>query len=107
MAKRRRKQDQPEIVRRDGGLGAYFVNTGSTKRKGVATYAELVAWGTRAGVLTAGAAEHLGRAAAERPGDAAAVTARALELRACLRRILLALATGGAPAAADLAALNA
>ena len=50
-------------------------------------------------------AQRLERAATERPADARAALARARELRACLLRILLALAGRRNPAVADLDAV--
>ncbi len=105
MAKSKRAQ-LPELVRHDGDLCATFVNTSSGKRPPVRSYADLLTWGQRNGALSASDSQRLGRAAGERPDDAAAVFARARELRDLLERILLALAARKAPAGADLEALS-
>ena len=102
------KSDEPAAVRRDGGLCAAFVNTVSPKRRALKTYADLLAWAERHGVVAAAAAaEELGRAAAERPVDAALALHRALGLRALLERIFLALVAQGRPDPADVEAVNA
>ncbi len=103
MAKR--KTRLPELVRQDGGLCTHFVNTGSGKRPALRSYADLLIWGQRAEVLGGAGAQRLERAAGERPADAETVLARALELRARLERILLALAGRRNPAVADLDAV--
>ncbi len=106
MAKQKRER-QPELVRRDGGLCVAFVNTLSAKRRSFSTYAELLAWGRRCGAVTDADIERLERAAAERPDAAAAVLGRALELRACLERILKGLIRRRGPSDADVATLEA
>ncbi len=105
--KRRRKSREPELVRRDGALAAVFVNTATARRKSLVTYADLLAWGKENDALEAADAERLEHAAADNPAAAAAVEARAPELRALVERILLALASLRMPAAADLEAFNA
>lgn len=108
MAKRqRRKSQQPELVRHDGDLCAYFVNTANAKRRSISSYADLLAWGLRAEALSAADAQRLERMAGERTADAEAVFVRARDLRERLERILLALTRHRAPAAADLDALSA
>ena len=108
MKKRRKRSvsNEPEPVRRDGGLCAAFVNTVSRKRRAIATYADLLVWSQRHGVLDAAAADRLGRAAAGRPVDAALALHRALELRALLERIFGALVEQRRPDLADVEALN-
>ncbi len=105
MAKRKTDQ-QPELVRLDGGLCANFVNTGSGKRHSIGSYADLLDWGRRAGALSSSDAQRLERMAGERPADAAAALGKARELRNCLERILLVLARHQKPAAADLHTLS-
>ncbi len=105
--KRRKKSQEPELVRRDGALCAVFVNAALASRPPVATYAELLAWGRANGALEEAEAERLERAAAERPADAEAVEGRTAAVRSLVERILLALADLRMPAAADLEALNA
>lgn len=101
----KRKLQLPEIVRQDGGLCTHFVNTASAQRPGLGSYADLLIWGQRAEVLGSADAQRLERAATERPADAEAALAEARELRACLLRILLALAGRRNPAVADLDAV--
>ncbi len=105
--KARGKHGEPEAARRDGGLCAAFVNSASRKRRGFATYSEVLAWALRCGAVDASHAERLERAAAEHPRAAAAVAVRVLEARALLARIFSARAERRAPAAADLEAFNA
>ncbi len=105
MAKRKTDQ-RPEIVRHDGELCTYFVNTASARRRAIGSYADLLDWGRRAGVLAASDAQRLERTAAEQTADAEAAFGRARELRDCLERILLALARHRQPATADLEALS-
>ncbi len=96
-----------KLLSADGALSVTFVNTGSEKRKSLGSYADLIAWGVETGALSAGDASRLEEAAAEHPGKAGGVVRRARTLVARLKRILLAFAAGGKPAAADLAAFNA
>jgi predicted RNA-binding Zn ribbon-like protein len=114
MKKRRKRptSKEPEAVRRDGALCAAFVNAASPKRRPrgtgpLATYADLVAWGKRHGVLDAAGAKRLARAAADRPVDSALAVHRAGVLRELVERILLALAERKAPDPSDIEALNA
>lgn len=106
-AKRRKKTSrEPEAVRRDGGLCPAFVNTASAKREPIGSYADLLVWCQRCGILDDAAALRLERDAGERPDAAGAALRRALELRDAMRRILLALAARETPPAADVEALN-
>lgn len=70
------------------------------------SYGDLLAWSSAAGILSAGLPELTGAARAH-PRQAAAVLARARELREALYRIFAALVAGTSPAAADLARMNA
>lgn len=107
MAKRKRKQDEaPEQVRRDGALCVHFVNTESRKRASFDSYRELVTWAIRAGVVSATDGQRLQRDAAEDLAAAAAVAHRARGLRDVLRRILEALRERRRVADEDLDALN-
>ncbi len=106
MAKRKAKQE-PEVVRRDGGLCVTFANSASAKRKSFSTYAELLAWGLRLEALAGDGAERLERLAAERPGEAEAVAHRALALRDSSRRTLRQLIRRQGPSEADLETLRA
>lgn len=107
MAKRKRRIEEPELVRRDGALCCTLVNTATDRRKSLATYADLLVWGEQSGSLSAAAARRLADAAAERVADAEAAVVRAEERRALVERLLLALAENRHPAVADLEALNA
>jgi predicted RNA-binding Zn ribbon-like protein len=69
-------------------------------------YADLVAWGRHAGVVTEPDARRLARRAEERPREAAAVLARALAFREALHRALRALMLGRRPAPPDVSRLN-
>jgi predicted RNA-binding Zn ribbon-like protein len=70
-------------------------------------YAELVRWSVRAGALTAAQAARLLERAARRSGEVEAAHERALALREALYRVALAAVERAAPAADDLALLNA
>lgn len=70
-------------------------------------YADLVAWGREAGVLTDGAQQQLLAEAEHRPALAAAVLAAAMGLREVIYQLFRALTAGEPPSGADLAALNA
>jgi len=73
----------------------------------LATYADLVRWGRREGVLTAEEADRLAREAATRPEEAGATLARAVALREAVYRLFAAIPRRADPAPEDLAALNA
>ncbi len=106
MARKRQSRGaKPELVRRDGALCAAFLNTGSRRRRGLDTLADIVAWAVRCGAVSAGEAQRIEHATGEEA--AAELVRRAAELRALLGRVLAALADGGKPAAADLEVLNA
>lgn len=70
-------------------------------------YADLVAWGRQAGILTGEEARRLDREGARRPADAAAALERALAAREAIYRIFSARAAGRPPDEADLDTLNA
>ena len=70
-------------------------------------YAALLAWSRRAGGLDGPEVESLQTAAAARPDEAAAVLARAIELREAINLVFVAATLGRSPRAADLAVLNA
>jgi predicted RNA-binding Zn ribbon-like protein len=69
-------------------------------------YAELTGWSAHAGLLSGSATARLRRAARTRPDEAAAVLARARELREAAYRVFAALAHGGRSDARDLTALR-
>ncbi|MEM7586737.1 MAG: ABATE domain-containing protein, partial [Acidobacteriota bacterium] len=106
MAKRK-THDQPEQVRRDGGLCANFVNTLSSKRRSFSSYSELVAWSAGSGAIATSDVERLERTASARPEDAAAVVERAVALRAVLQRMFQARMAKRRLPSSDLEALNA
>jgi predicted RNA-binding Zn ribbon-like protein len=93
-----------------GALCLDFANTLGDRPLGHAEhlpdFAALVAFGRQAGLLEPGAARALLRGAAARPRQAQRAFRRALELRECLYRVFAAVARGGKPEPADLAALN-
>lgn len=70
------------------------------------TYADLVSWANRVGVLTDRQAQYLSREAARRPFDAAAVLEQAVALREAIYRVFSALAAGRSPKADELSVLN-
>jgi len=88
-----------------------FVNTVDDRlsehpQEHLVSYADLVAWGQQAGVLTDEQAGRLVREAARHPARAAAVPRRAVEVREAIYRVLLAMVGEVPPASADLDALN-
>lgn len=95
-----------------GELPLDFTNTvawhaPARPRERFTSYAALVAWGRRAGILSEGEAEALLAEAGRHPADANAVLDRALALRATLHRVFSAAASAAPPPPADLASLNA
>ncbi|MEE8526706.1 MAG: ABATE domain-containing protein [Thermoanaerobaculia bacterium] len=108
MAKKPKPPRGPQLELA-GDLGV--VNTAGEKewnfQQGFRSYAELLIWGQQAGVVDTAVAERLRRLAAERPEDAEAVAARAVELRSSLFSVFVAIAGEREPAVADLEALNA
>ncbi len=70
------------------------------------TYADLVAWAERKGLLGPERARALQRTAARRPDDAERVLEKARSLREAMYAIFLARIAGQAPAPADQATLN-
>lgn len=71
------------------------------------TYADLTAWAERVGIIDQAGAEMLRQEAARQPEAAVAVFQRALALRETIFRIFAARIEDNAPAADDLALLNA
>ena len=104
---------QPEPFDIDTGvLCLDFVNTLDGRvdplpRERLSDYTRLLAFAQQAGALDDAGAALLAQSAAQRPDDAAAALARALDLREALFRLFRALTSGGSPADADLAAVNA
>lgn len=93
-----------------GDLSLAFVNTAGARKNnrqlGVGSYAELLTWGLRAGVISPSTAELAGRRAAARVPEAAATFAAAAELRSALSRAFSAIATDTGTTAADLAVFS-
>ncbi len=103
----RSSEREPAVVRRDGGLCVTFANSASAKRKSFSSYAELLAWGLRVGVVTGADVERLERTAIAQAADAEVVLRRALELRDCCRRSLRGLIRRHAPSDPDVDLLRA
>lgn len=91
-----------------GRLCLDFVNTISRARatERLASYADLVAWGKQAGVLTESEARRLSHAARRRPADASATLASALRLREALFRIFSSSFEQRTPDPGDMEILN-
>ena len=94
-----------------GRLCLDFTNTNSYRGGAVdhdrlASYADLVAWGRLAGLLSPAESRRLRAAGDEHPAEAARVFTRARELREAIYRIVATRLTGKVPAAADLELLN-
>ena len=108
MPKTRRKPltRSEKMLRSDGALCVTFVNTGSAKRKSLATYDDLLAWGVETRVLADSNSRRLASAAAEHPGKAVDVVRRAGTLCDRLRRIFFTLAAGEKPADDDFGPFN-
>src|SRR4051794_14299653 len=106
------RRDIATLDRCGGDLSLDFANTLGGLRDGpwddewLLDYDDLVAWARHAGVVAAGEAAALARLGAERPRAAAAAHARAIALREAVHRVMAALAAGGRPPVADLAALT-
>jgi predicted RNA-binding Zn ribbon-like protein len=93
-----------------GALCLDFANTwgdrGRPESDLLRDYRGLLAFGVQTRVLSAAAAARLLRRAARQPAQATAAFGQALALREAIYRLFAALAAGGRPAPADLAALN-
>ena len=93
-----------------GELCLDFANTlgGSRQRpkERLKSYADLLAWGSQAGILNDEDVRRLGRLAAEHPRKAAAALADAIALREALFRVIAAVIARTPPADEDLATLN-
>jgi predicted RNA-binding Zn ribbon-like protein len=95
-----------------GRLALDFANTVSMHASAhpvekLRTYADLVDWAARAGVVDEAGARRLLRRAGQSPAEAEAVRAKAVALREAIYHVLSAEAGGQRPAPADLATLNA
>jgi predicted RNA-binding Zn ribbon-like protein len=104
-----------------GELGLAFANTAASRPDhryrvsspppgtvpvALATYGELLDWSLRAGAVESAGADAWRREAANRPDEAAAVAARAVDLRDALFRIFTGLPDRRRPAIGDLEVLN-
>jgi predicted RNA-binding Zn ribbon-like protein len=108
---RSRGRDPALLPLRGGWLCFDFANsvddrTSDHPRDTLTGYADLVRWGWHASMLTDDERDRLLDAAKERPAEAAAVFARAIELREAIYRVFAAIAEGAEPASADLAAIQ-
>lgn len=95
-----------------GALCLEFTNTTSARHteepsEHLHTYADLLAWAEKAGVLSPALAARLAAAAAGRPAQAEAALEQAIALREAIYAIFTAHAGSRAPAEDDLALLNA
>jgi predicted RNA-binding Zn ribbon-like protein len=73
----------------------------------LSSYEDLIAWSRHAGILSAARSRKLISESRESPAKAAAVFRRAIALRELIYRIFSRIASGGGPARADVADLNA
>jgi predicted RNA-binding Zn ribbon-like protein len=93
-----------------GDLSVAFVNTAGAREDNrqldVGSYAELLAWGRQAGVLSAVEVERLGRRAAERPADAKTAFGWIAKVRSCLSRVFVAIEKGEEWPAGEHATVN-
>ena len=95
-----------------GDLALDFVNTVDGELDGepgfehLRGYEDLVAWGHRVGILSEERARRLLREARERPSEAEAAHARALELRDDLYELFRAVARGKSPSLGSVEALG-
>lgn len=117
MAKQRKASD-PDLGFPPASFCVSFVNTGLATvpflrrprtpktRRVIESYGGLVDWGFGAGGVGDDEAERLRVAAGERPEEAEAVLARALELRGFLTGLLERVLAGHAPGASDIESLN-
>lgn len=105
MAKRRKKPDVTDLVRRDGALVLTFVNA-AARQSWPGDYAGLVVWAERYGAISSTGASRLRELAAERPDEAAAAFADAQELHSLLSRIVNDAVDRKAPPAPDVGNLN-
>ncbi len=94
-----------------GNLALDLANTASARERPqvhekLHTYADVVVWAERTGVLGPERAARLRAEAEARPAEAAVVLARTLELREAIYRVLSSVAVAASPAPADVAVLN-
>jgi len=105
-------QPTPKFQFVGGDLCLDFCNTVGGKRGGIAreklhTFSDFISWAEQGKLLQPGQTETLTRYTARNPASAAALLARAVELREALFRIFMSASEGKMPTAKDLAVLNA
>jgi predicted RNA-binding Zn ribbon-like protein len=103
---------EAELKLESGWLGLDFANTVSWHasdhpQEHLSTFADLVAWAERIRLLGPAAAQALLAQASQRPAEAEAVLAGAVELREAVYRLFVAVSRGQPGDPADLALLNA
>ncbi|HLZ25721.1 MAG TPA: ABATE domain-containing protein [Chloroflexota bacterium] len=99
---------RPYVFDLDGGRPCLdFANTASASGDHLSTYADLVAFGAQANLLTPERTAWLHAEAERRPAEAEATLRRATALREALRGIFQAVANRARPSDADLDVLNA
>lgn len=106
---RRRSVVRGPQLELSGALCLAFVNTAvahNERQQTLRSYSDLVDWGEQVDTLGAAQAQRLRRKATEQPGEAAAVFAQALEMRACLARIFTPIALGEAAPAEEVERLS-
>ncbi len=94
-----------------GELCLDFANTAAWHARAkpqetLGTFPDLVAWGTRIGLLNSSQAERLLRKAGKNPVAAAAALRRAIAVREVVYRMVLAILQGRPPRASDLTIFN-
>src|SRR5258705_12258873 len=94
-----------------GELGIDFTNTvgsrGGTPEEHFGMYGDVLSWAETRGVIGRAEAQRLQQSAARRPAAARKALTETLALREALYRAIAAGASGGKPATADLASINA
>jgi predicted RNA-binding Zn ribbon-like protein len=81
--------------------------SGTERYEYLASYADLLEWSRRTGILTQRDVRRLEREATRNPGEAAATLDRAIAMRETVYRIFAAIANRQSPKKADLGSLNA
>ena len=109
MRKANRDAASLELV--GGRLCLDFVNTATSRgsadhRDYLSSYDALLAWGRRAGAITAKQSQILAQSAAKSPQAGAAALDLSITLREAIYRLLGSAVTGNRPAGADLSQVN-
>ncbi|MBI2246969.1 MAG: ABATE domain-containing protein [Armatimonadetes bacterium] len=105
------EKSSPPFAFLGGHLALDFANTvdrraSNDPKDGVASYSDLVAWATQAGIVNDPQAAYLEQAQAARLEEAAVALRMAWELREAIYRLVAARIAGQQPAAADIVVLN-